>query len=171
MMKWFFDNMDWLFSGIGTTILGFLFGSIKRTSSFRLTHNFYIVLLFGLLASFGIDCLFLRQAYWSLRVFLYGLIIVMAFLLYKIIEDIQIKFKVKESVKRLTIEECFYVEKCYNEEVYTEYSVKGKDPIPYKMENILYVPTGDRIIINKPYQICVYQYAYKLVKKRLDDKK
>ena len=170
-MKWLFENKEWLFSGIGTTILGFLFGSIKRTSSFRLTHNFYIVLLFGLLVSFGIDCLFLRQAYWSLRVFLYGLIIVMAFLLYKIIGDIQIKIRVKESVKRLTIEECFYVEKCYNEEEYANYSLKGADPIPKKLENILYLQVGDPLILNKPYQICVYQYAYKLVKKRLDDEK
>lgn len=44
MLEWIAENKDWIFSGIGVTVVASVFGIIKSKAGFKLTYHFFATL-------------------------------------------------------------------------------------------------------------------------------
>lgn len=166
-MQWLSDNREWVFSGIGATVIAAIFGIIKSKTGFKLTHRFYILAFLSVVLFLGVDYFVNYEGDLRLRFFIFGIAVILTFSSEWAIHHIIQKHKVRKAVKELSLEDCKYVLKCHSGTEIFKFDFHSVSSLPSKFDNILYIPTGDRIIINKPYEICVYKYAYKVAKKRI----
>lgn len=169
MLNWIYENIEWFFSGLGISMLTLVFGVAKKQVGFKLTFHFYMLLFVGIVFDFGADYFFNFSGDWRLRIFIFGLVILATFIIGKFISHIKQMHKVRKAVSRLTTKDCDYVLNCYQHDEYFYFELNG-DYFKFeaKWENVLHVPRGTRVIINEPYKTCVYEYAYKLAKKRIN---
>lgn len=167
-MEWILENKDWLFSGIGCTVITIIFSVASNIAGFKLTHRFYILMFISIILTVGLDYLFNNNKDWRVMFFIFGITTIILFLLEHCIVNIKAKLYIKQAIKKLSLEDCEYIVKCYEEgNEYVIYKVNQPDPLPVKWNNILYTENSDYVIMNHPYQICVYTYAYRLAKKRI----
>lgn len=167
MFNWIFENKDWIFSGIGATILTLIFGRVKQKAGFKFTYQFYALLFMGIVLFFGVDYFINFNGDWRLRIFLFGITIIVTFLIDYIVRKLKRIFAVKRSVKRLSLEDCKYVIDCYKLDKFVSF-VNFTHPLDGKWDNILYLRTGSKIVLEEPYKVYVYEYAYKLARKKLN---
>ncbi len=167
MIEWIVKNKEWIFSGIGVSVLAYLLGSAKKKSGFKLTFQFYAILFVGVVLAFGVDYFLNFSGDSRLRVFLFGTTIIFTFWADKFIQFIKRISAVRASVKKLSIKDCEYVVKCHQKTEYFYFDFTNYSEFQSKWSNILYIPTGKQIVLHEPYKICVYEYAYKLARKRI----
>ena len=153
-------------------IINALSNILSKFIGFKLTPSFYVVLLVSITIVAGVDYLINCEDDWRLRIFIFGFITLATFITYRFFYQTKDKFaskrRVKKAVNKLSLEDCNYVLRCYSQDEYFTFDVGGeKIEFNIKWGDILYVPTGSRIFLHKPYKICVYEYAYELVKKRM----
>ncbi len=167
MINWMIENKEWLFSGIGVTILAAIMTKAKKKTEFELTSGSWIILFISITLTCGVDYFINQHQDWRLRFFIFGIISLALFVIEIFKWFIIRKYNVKQAVKELSLEDCRHVVKCYQGNEYVTYHLKAENPLPAKWNNILYVDTGAMLMMEHPYQVCVYKDAYILVKKRL----
>lgn len=167
MFEWIAENKDWIFSGIGVTVVASVFGIIKRKAGFKLTYHFFATLFVAVILGLGIDYFFNYDGDFRLRLFIFGLTVICTFIVESRIHILKQKIEIRKAVNELSLDDCEYVVQCHRGTETFKFDFESVSSLPSKFDNILYVPTGEKIIINKPYEICVYKYAYKLVKRRM----
>lgn len=167
-VNWINENKEWLFSGAGVTLLAAVIGVAKRKAGFKLTYRFYILIFVSLTLTFGTDYIVNQPHDWRITAFIFGLITMILFVFHEYIEHVIQKNNVKRAVRNLSLADCRYVVKCYRESEYVTYNLRKQHPLPAKWDHILYVDAGQMIIMDHPYQVRVYEYAYKQVMKKLD---
>lgn len=172
MVNWIAENKDWLFSGLGVAVLTIIFETAKRKAGFKLTYQFYALLFVGVVLSFGVDYFVNFHGDWRLRIFLFGITIIATFLIDFIIQKLKQILTVKRAVKCLSIEDCKHVIDCYKTDIFVSFNMDLTYPLDGKWDKILYLRTGSKIALGEPYKVYVYEYAYKLARKKLGgDKK
>ena len=174
IIRFISENREWIFSGIGVAIILAILGISQHRArkngeaGFKLTSRFYIILFIGIVLGFGADYYLNSSEDWRLRFFIFGVTILLSFATYSIACKIKTKIEVYKSVSSLSEDECKYVVHCQENNEYFIFTMGGeKIEFDIKWDNVLHVPTGERVFLHEPYKICVYKYAYMLVKKRL----
>ena len=167
MLEWIAENKDWIFSGIGVTVVASVFGIIKSKAGFKLTYHFFATLFVAVILSLGFDYFFNYDGDFRLRLFIFGLTVICTFMVESRIHILKQKIEIRKAVNELSLDDCEYVVQCHRGTETFKFDFESVSSLPSKFDNIRYVPTGEKIIINKPYEICVYKYAYKLVKRRM----
>ncbi|MCL2722329.1 MAG: hypothetical protein FWD47_13450 [Treponema sp.] len=168
------ENKEWIFSGVGVAIILAILGISQHRArkngevKFKLTPRFYIVLFIGIVLGFGADYYFNLNEDWRLRFFIFGITILLSFASNSLVCKIKTKVAVYKSVRSLSEDDCKYVVNCQDNNEYFTFTGGGeKIEFDIKWDKILYVPTGKMVQLYEPYKICVYNYAYRLAKKRL----
>ena len=145
---------------------------LSKLIGFKLMPAFYILLFVSITITAGADYLIDCEDDWRLRIFIFGVTTLATFITYRFFSNTKDWFatrrRVRKAVDKLSVEDCNYVLRCYSQDEYFTFDVGGgKIEFNMKWGDILYVPTGSRIFLREPYKICVNEYAYKLVKKRM----
>ena len=73
MLEWIAENKDWIFSGIGVTVVASVFGIIKSKAGFKLTYRFFATLFVAVILALGIDYFFNYDGDFRLRLFIFVL--------------------------------------------------------------------------------------------------
>ncbi|MCL2378483.1 MAG: hypothetical protein FWC77_05075 [Defluviitaleaceae bacterium] len=168
MVEWIYENRSWIFSGVGAAILGLILRKAKGKAEFELTFRFYALLFTATIAAFGFDYLFNYSEDWRLRVFIFGTVIIATFVAHTCISHLRRRYAKARIINRLSIDDCAYVIKCYEEDVYFRFESLG-DGIGFdsKWEGVLLVPRGRYVELYSSYKIVACRYAYKLAKRKL----
>ena len=146
--------------------------ALSKIFGFTLLPRFFVLLFIALTIGVGVDYFINRDGDWRLRFFVFGLTIIMTFIVYHIANQLKTRQRVRKAVNRLSLEDCEYVLKCHDEDMYFAFKLGGEDAeFQIKWKNVLYVPTGKVIAVRTPYKICVYEYAYDVAKRRLRKEK
>jgi len=168
MLELLNENKEWIFSGIGIAILSAIFGIAKHKSGFKLTFHFYKLLFIATVLTLGCDYIFNYDGDWRLRLFIFGLMILLVYNADLLISYIKRRNSVKKAVRMLSMEDCEYVVRCYECDEYFKFEGSDSKYIEFsiKWDNVLHIPMSKMVeMLRTPYKIYAYSYAYKLAKK------
>lgn len=141
---------------------------MRKMAGFKLTFEFYKRLFIGIVLGFGADYIFNYTGEWRLRIFIFGVSIIVVFFCYKTIRKIKYNYYQKQAVNELSNEECEYVLRCNKGEEY--FSIEDTSDycsFETKWNYILSIPHGKMIEMYVPYRIKTDRRAVRLIKKRL----
>lgn len=172
IMKWIFENKEWLFSGIGVILISSLLNTIiKKNEKYKWNYRFFINLIIGIIIGYIVDYRFNTDNDLRVSVKIYILSILITFIiiiiLSYVIAAIIGRIKTKIAIKKLSINDCYYVIECEKIPQYFEVTFTSYPEFEHKWNNILYLKLGSKVEINGKYRIFVKPLALKLVEKKL----
>ncbi len=173
LLSWIAENKEWLFDGLGVTVIALLINLIlDKKSNYQINFKFIINLIAGIIAGSiydyhnnpNKDIRLSIANYLSAIVAVFILIIVISVLLKTLVKH----SKTRTAVKKLNDDDVQFVLQCQKTNKYFELSLTNYAEFEHKWGNILYIKMGSRAIINEKYRIFVEPYALRLINKRLN---
>ena len=140
MLEWIAENKDWIFSGIGVTVVASVFGIIKSKAGFKLTYHFFATLFVAVILALGIDYFFNYDGDFRLRLFIFGLTVICTFMVESRIHILKQKIEIRKAVNELSLDDCEYVVQCHRGTETFKFDFESVSSLPSKFDNILYVP-------------------------------
>lgn len=172
LISWITENKEWLFDGLGVTVIALVINLVfNKKSNYQVNYKFLVNLIAGIIVGSIYDYHNNPNNDLRLSIANYLLVIGAVFLIVIIISFLCRKFikrlKTRMSVKRLNDDEIQFVLQCQKTNKYFELSLTNYSEFEHKWKNVLYIEMGSRAIINEQYRIFVEPYALHLINKRL----
>jgi len=146
--------------------------ALTKLFDFRLKFNFFIVLVIALVVGVGLDYFLSHSEDVRVRLFIYGVSLILIFVLHKSYHTARQKAKrrihTQRAVKTLTFDECKYVMKCQTDIECLTLEFNLYASFQEKWKHVLFIPHSKHYELTAPYQIFVYPLAYKLIVKRVN---
>ena len=144
-----------------------LIENLQKMAGFKLKYGFYKRLFIGVVLGFGADYFFNTENEWRLRIFTFGVSIIVVFSIFRIITMMKYYHSQKLAVDRLSTEDCEYVIKCdLGEEFYSFKNLADYHSFDTKWNYILSIPHGNVIEFFSAYRIYANNRAVRLIKRK-----